>query len=184
MLDFSGKANTSIHGLGEDDTAIRTHRWMVGNYRQTNEFSQRARCKMIVERDPGVSHGCKCNNEKTLRVSYNLFWYLASTLNSALLLSWVYLPCLYQRSQHHTNLLYKAKRQYLLTCKVSRYCFLALRGTNVIDGILARLWAHSKDNLTLSMPGESRIMTWEHYQSCQDDVTYQAYHQYNHDCLL
>ena len=25
MLDFSGKANTSIHGLGEDDTAIPHH---------------------------------------------------------------------------------------------------------------------------------------------------------------
>ena len=24
MLDFSGKANTSIHGLGEDDTATQT----------------------------------------------------------------------------------------------------------------------------------------------------------------
>ena len=25
MLDFSGKANTSIHGLGQDDTAKWTH---------------------------------------------------------------------------------------------------------------------------------------------------------------
>ena len=33
-----------------------------------------------------------------------------------------------QTDQHITVLLCKAKRQYLLTCKVSRYCLLALHG--------------------------------------------------------
>ena len=33
--------------------------------------------------------------------------------------SWCTLPC-------------KAKRQYLFTCKVSRYCLLALKGSNSI----------------------------------------------------
>ena len=33
MLDFSGKANTSIHGLGEDDTASKYHGYIPANTR-------------------------------------------------------------------------------------------------------------------------------------------------------
>ena len=44
------------------------------------------------------------------------------------LLWWFSNPCLL----YMTILLCKAKRQYLLTCKVSRYCLLALHGSIVV----------------------------------------------------
>ena len=58
-------------------------------------------------------------------------------------------------SRTATTLLYKAKRQYLLTCKVSRYCFLDLhpantrRWTNVGLMLAHRLrrWANIKPTL-------------------------------------
>ena len=59
---------------------------------------------------------------------------LQQTINIEILLGWKTIPDIFLNSKHDTLatliaeriLLCKAKRQYLLTCKVSRYCHLAL----------------------------------------------------------
>ena len=90
-----------------------------------------------------------------------------------------------------STLLCKDKMQYLLTCKVSRYCLLALHGSQVmaVNGSCVprrKIWKHNTIIIT-SGPTSLLVLCWPSIKStllCKDKMQYLLTCKVSRYCLL